>query len=196
MLAITIRQVLIFGTRIVRNVLYTPYVISLFLYVFFVLLSISALFLTNDRGLLLIDNLLSLISDFNSHFNFFDSNGSYSRVIDAEEMKGVILSMIVGFAFIYEFVIKAVSFFRNDFNHEVFKRKLFKIVGMFYGITFVTSSIIFTFVLKEYIFTVILLLFLLANICTLFIAYMVTSVFSFIIRIIDAQSKKTIESQL
>ena len=181
---ITIRQILVLIARLVRNALYIPYVISLILYLFFVLMAIVWLFLSNNTDINFVENILKIIFDLNSYFNFFDPNGSYSHIITAEETEKKIIYIIGGFALIYECITRIILFFKKDFNHQIFQKKILKIIKIFYGITFVISSIIF-FIAGEFAFLIALLFILLMNICTLLIAYAVTNVFGFAIRILS-----------
>lgn len=178
-LVITLRQVLIFVARIVRNALYTPYVTFLILYLFFVGMSVLALFFSNDAGISLIESFMRYIFSL----YLFDPNGSYN--FTSTDTNNFIVYCITGFAIAYEFITRAVFFFKKDFDHQAFQSQILKIIKIFYGITFVVSSIIFAFVFKEYVFAIALLFILLMNIVTLLLAYKVTSIFGFVIRMFE-----------
>ncbi len=176
-----ISQIFVFIARIIRNTLYAPYVTALILYLFFVFMSVSALFLSNDTGVNFINDVIKYILSL----NLFDPNGSYNFTSTPEDTDKFIIYCITGFAIIYELITRIILSFKKDFDHKIFGDNILRITKIFYSITFIISSVIFILIFKQYAFFMILFLILLMNIVTLAFAYKITSIFSSITRIFD-----------
>lgn len=155
--------------RIIRNVLYTPFVTFLILYIFFVCMAIFGLFLSNDYLLNLFERVLKFATFISGEYHF-------SFLIKETEV--FLVKSIAVFAITYELLTKVISFFKKDFDHTTFRSKLLKAMKIFYGVTFVCSLTIFIFVFKEPIFSIVFTILLVANIITLGFAYKITNLFN------------------
>ena len=166
-----VKQLLISATRIIRNTLYFPYAVALIFYLFFIFISGATLFLSNDAGINFINNIIKFIFSL----NLFDPNGTYNSISTAEDTEKMILYCISIFAIAYEFLTRIILLFKKDFNFKSFQKNILKI---FYGSTFIISSIIFIFIFKEFTFFIVFFILLLINLATLFFAYKITNIFS------------------
>lgn len=176
-LVVAIKQLLSYLSIISRNILYIPFLTSLSIYLFILLILIIGTTLSNESGVNFINSIIKTLFDLNVLSNKMTN---ISIIQDSETTKKQLIFLIIGFGIMYDLITRIILFFKKDFNESILQRKILKLIKIFYIISFILSSIIILFVVKDWVWLIILFIILFANIISLTIAYFATVGFSLI----------------
>lgn len=176
------KTILLYITKIIRNVLYVPYVTALILYLFIFFVLIIGTILSNNAGVDFINSIIKFLFKINILNENMDI---VSKTYTVEETTNIILFIIIGFGVLYDLFERFILYFNKKLNRLQIRKRLFKFIFWLYGVTFFLDSILIIFLVKDFMWFGVLIIIILLNAILLFFVYLISIFFGRVYDLIE-----------
>jgi hypothetical protein len=187
-----IKNIAFYIVGIIKKSLYFPYVVSLIMYFFFILIAIQ----TCISGTSFDKDITESVFRFLTDSNILPKNIFLDEKVSWDTIKIVILDRMIIFGFVFDLVSRSILFWKKTWTHTKIQFFILKFLLIFYLVSGVSLIIFFGFDKPEDLITIsiVVFLFVFINLLLLSFASLVTFITNLFLKS-DAQYYFSVEHE-